>query len=914
MTFTNGPMTEIAIVGMAGRFPDANGVPELWRLLLNGHEAVRRLDLEELRAVGVPESLLSDPSYMPFGNSVSHLEDFDAAFFRMTPAEAALTDPQHRLFMECAWRAMEDGGAPPSGRIGVFASAGTNHYLTRHVLPAGNYTNPDLPASVRLGNQVDFLAARLCHALNLTGPAVAVQTACSGALVAVDAACTALAMGRCDTAIAGAISLRLPQPAGYIYTEGGTFSRDGHCRPFDASASGWVAGNGTAVVVLKRLSDAVADRDRIYASISGIGINNDGSDKTSFAAPSTSAQIAAIAQAVAGAGIPTSDVGYIEAHGSGTSLGDPIEVNALAKAYANSGGVAAGCGLGSVKANLGHLDAAAGIASLVKTALVLHHQSIPPQINYVTPNPLLRLDQTGFTIYDRLHTPRTPLKAAAVSSLGMGGTNVHLILTAAPRTRPRPAPAERDYELRLSARTDTDLRQMAHDLYRHLGTQQVRIDDLAYTLARGRAHWPSTVTLRARTIDQTRDALRRYLDKPSAPSPAPPSEMADLADAVKIALPGYPLHRERHWIASSTPCRPVPTPAGRYAEEEAGTAGDLVDQITGIFRAHLGTGILGPDDHFDAAGGSSITAVEIVDAIADQLGPVLGLGRFINLGTPGRIAEEIRTWPAGNLVDPVLMRLREGTPGREVFFLYPASGTSFCYHKLMQHTRFTQPAYAVSYPFEEESPPETLEEMAARCISEIRGIAPQGPYRLAGYSLGGNLAVEAAHQLEQAGETVTDIVMIDGIPLEAYPRHFSEADYLRAAPITLAYFLGLPLPKGTATTVDEALAILRQPTWSHRTEQTMRRFVTMVVRTGMVLSTAPRRPAINADIINLLATERHNPVYDVIGIKDQPPEIWQSYTTGNLTMISLPGNHYTLYSAPENFTNLAAALDRVYTQ
>jgi acyl transferase domain-containing protein len=444
---THAPRTETAVVGMAGRFPDADSVAELWRSLLAGREAARPLNVEQLRATGVAEELLSDPAYVPYGTAVSGVEEFDAKFFRMTPAEAALTDPQHRLFMECAWRALEDAAVAPGGRTAVFASVGANDYLTRNVLPAGDYTGPELPLSVRLGNQVDFLASRVCHVLNLTGPAVTVQTACSSSLVGVDAACTALAMGRCDTAIAGGVSVRVPQPVGYVYAEGGTFSRDGHCRPFDAAASGWIVGNGAAAVVLKRLADAITDRDRIYAVIRGSGVNNDGADKISFAAPSTSAQIDAITQAIAGSGVPATDIGYVEAHGTGSALGDPIELDALARAYASAGGVAAGCGLGSIKANVGHLDTAAGITGLIKTVLVLHHQSIPPQINYTTPNPLICLDRSGFTVYDRLHSPQSPLKAAAVSALGMGGTNVHMILSAAPgtETSSRPAPAERDY-------------------------------------------------------------------------------------------------------------------------------------------------------------------------------------------------------------------------------------------------------------------------------------------------------------------------------------------------------------------------------------------------------------------------------------------------------------------------------------
>ncbi|RSM61931.1 polyketide synthase [Kibdelosporangium aridum] len=335
-----GQRNEIAIVGMAGRFPGADDVDGLWRLLLDGRDGVRELSPDDLREAGVPAELSATPGYIRFATEVSGAADFDAEFFGLTPAEAECTDPQHRLMMECAWRALEDGGTPATGRIGVFVSTESHTYLEQHLLPREQHTGPDLPYRLRLTNQPEFLATRLCYALGITGPAMSISTACSSSLVCVDTACTALIMRRCDVAIAGAAALRLPQASGYLYREGGTWSRDGRCRPFDASASGWIAGNGGGAVVLKRLADAVADRDRIYAVITGSGVNNDGADKISFAAPSTSAQIAVITAAIADAGVPSSDVGYVEAHGSGTVLGDPIEVTALAKAYAAAGGVA----------------------------------------------------------------------------------------------------------------------------------------------------------------------------------------------------------------------------------------------------------------------------------------------------------------------------------------------------------------------------------------------------------------------------------------------------------------------------------------------------------------------------------------------------------------------------------------------
>ena len=891
-------MSDIAIVGMAGRFPGAATVSELWRLLLDGREAVRRFDEAELRAAGIPDAHLSDPAYLPYGTTVAGADEFDAAFFGMSPAEAATTDPQHRMFMECALRALADAGVPSGGQVGVFASTGYPDYLMRNVWPSLRFSGPDLPYTVRIGNQIDFLANRLCHLLDLRGPGVGIQTSCASSLVAVDAACTSLLTGRCDVAVVGAAVLRIPYPSGYMHTDGALMSRDGHCRPFDAAASGFVPGNGCAVLVLKRLRDATADRDRVYASISGVGVNNDGADKTSFTAPSTSGQIGAITQALQRCDVPSTDIGFAEAHGSGTALGDPIEVNALAKAYAAAGGVAQGCGLGSVKANVGHFSSASGVVGLVKAALVLHHQVIPPQINYTTPNPYLALEHSGFTIYDRAHRPEGGIAAAAVSSLGVGGTNAHMVLSAAkPSTKPRPAPAERAYELVLSARTEADLRTMADELDHHLATHEVRIDDLAYTLAHGRSTYRQTAVVRATTIAEARTALRDIT--PGARG----HDIGELPHAVKIPLPGYPLAPARHWIDA---------PGHEAPPQQAAATGDLLDQVVEIFRTHLGNVHIGPDDEFGTAGGTSLKAIETVDAIIDRLGAALSLTTFMELRTPRRVTEHIRAWPGGNLADPVLVKLRDGTPGEEIFFIYPVNGSVFCYHHLAQHTTFDRTAYAVAYPFDDPNPPRTPAEMAARCIAEIKTVAPTGPYRLSGYSFGGNLAVEIAYQLERGGDVVTDIVMIDPLPLEAYPRPAVELDYIRASSINLAYFLGLPLPTETADTIDGVLDLLRQPTWSPSTEAALRRFAATAVRNAVAFTNSTEPPPVRADLTVLAATQPRNPVYDVVGIVDMPPEVWQQRTTGKLTVIPLPGNHYTLYSDPDNFARLTTVFNRIY--
>ncbi|MFD9623769.1 beta-ketoacyl synthase N-terminal-like domain-containing protein [Streptomyces virginiae] len=455
----------IAIVGMAGRFSQDLDIRGLWASLLEGRESVRKFAPHELAAAGVPDAVAADRRYVPWGADLFGVDRFDAAFFGIPPGEARLIDPQQRIFLECAWTALEDAATLPTdhdGRIGVFGSIGATAYL-KHLDHESSF-----PA--RVGTGPDFLATRVSFRLNLRGPSMTVLSACSSSLAAVDAACQSLLAARCDVALAGGVSLRSAQSAGYLYEEGGPFSRDGHCRPFDARATGMVPGNGCGIVVLKRLDDALADRDHIYAVIAASGTNNDGSQKMGYLAPSVTGQAELIRHCLDQSGIPAEDIGYIEAHGTGTHLGDPIEIAALRAVYDTSTTSAEKIALGSIKANIGHLDAAAGVTGLIKTALVLRNQIIPAQINFETPNPGLRLQDSPFTIRTDTYRPTEPLRAATVNSLGLGGTNAHCVLTAPPAT-PIPIQTESGLErviLTLSAKSPAALSAAATDLGKHL--------------------------------------------------------------------------------------------------------------------------------------------------------------------------------------------------------------------------------------------------------------------------------------------------------------------------------------------------------------------------------------------------------------------------------------------------------------
>ncbi|MGX1885313.1 type I polyketide synthase [Streptomyces sp. NPDC055287] len=521
MTYeTDLPLPEqaVAIIGMSGRFPGAADVDELWRTVAAGGEGRTSYSDEELAAAGVPEQLLSDPAYVKSGFPVDGFDRFDADFFGVTRSEAELMDPQHRLLLETAWQALERAGYPPKafeGRTGVFAGTSGSGYLQERIARGGSDGRISDEIQVAIGNDPGMLALRVSYKLGLTGPSFTVQSACSSSLVTVHLAVQSLLSRESDLALAGGVAVREFEPRGYRYEEGAILSTDGHCRPFDADASGTVSGDGVALVVLKRLEDAVADGDHIHAVIRGSAVNNDGSAKIGFTAPSPHGQAEVIAEALAVAGIEPSTVQFVEAHGTATPLGDPIEVQALTEAFGPDA-AAGSVHLGSVKSNVGHLDAAAGVTGLIKATLALEHRFIPPTAHFRGPNPRLHLDKGPFHVNaDGVPWPATELPPrAGVSAFGIGGTNAHVILEAAPVVTPVTEPAEDDWHvLPLSARTPEALDAAAARLARALGDDATAQDgglaDAAYTLQLGRAAFPYRRTVVANGRADAAAALER---------------------------------------------------------------------------------------------------------------------------------------------------------------------------------------------------------------------------------------------------------------------------------------------------------------------------------------------------------------------------------------------------------------------
>lgn len=482
---------EIAIVGMSGRFPGAENIHAFWQNLRNGVESISFFSDEELLAEGIDNETLKHPNYVKAKGVLENIELFDAPFFGFTPREAQIMDPQHRLFLQCAWEALENAGYDAekyAGAIGVYASVSMNYYLQNNL-----YSNRELLEKVGelqkvLSSDKDFLSTRVSYKMNLKGPAVVVQSACSSSLVSTHLACQALLSGECDMTLAGGVSAVVPQKAGYFYQEEGIASPDGHCRAFDANARGTVSGNGVGVVALKRLTDALEEGDHIFAIIKGSAINNDGALKVGYTAPSVDGQADVIRRALTMSEVAPDTIQYVEAHGTGTALGDPIEIAALTQAFRPHTEKNGFCAVGSVKTNVGHLDSAAGVTGLIKTVLALQHRELPPSLHFERPNPEIDFAGTPFYVNNKLQPWKSngAPRRAGVSSFGMGGTNAHFILEEAPI--PEPSGKSRPWQLLLlSAKSEKALDASTDNLFTHLKQHpDHNFADVAFTLQMGR--------------------------------------------------------------------------------------------------------------------------------------------------------------------------------------------------------------------------------------------------------------------------------------------------------------------------------------------------------------------------------------------------------------------------------------------
>ncbi len=808
----------IAVIGLACRFPGAASVAEYWQVLRDGRCTISRFDDEELRAAGVAPALLADPRYVKAGTVVPGLDLFDAPFFGCTPREAELMDPQQRLLLECAWEALESagwGGDRPR-RTGVFVGCGLSGYLLRNVLP-----NRDLLDAVGLhpaliANDRDFVT-RLSYKLDLEGPSLAVSTACSTSLVAVHLACQSLLAQECDLALAGGVRLQVRRE-GYLYAEGGILSPDGRCRAFDARAQGTVPGDGAGVVVLKRLDEALRDRDPIRAVVRGTAVNNDGAGKVGFTAPSVLGQARVIAEALAVAEVDPGTVSYVEGHGTGTALGDPIEVAALTRAFGGARNGGPTCALGSVKSNQGHADAAAGVAGLIKTVLALEHREIPPSLFFESPNPRAELERSPFRVAAELlpwETNGAP-RRAGVSAFGMGGTNAHVVLEEAPAAAVAPATtgASAPWQLlTVSARTESASGRAAAELADHLEAHpELRLEDVAYTLQVGRKGFEVRRALVARDREEAIRELRGGQEEKLQVEGGRVRELVELGrrwvagEAVdwsaveggsarrRVPLPTYPFERARHWIeapdlagqgaagflpprsfaslrsaqddgAQGDPPQAALRPRSSLATPHAEPTTDAERAVVAIWREALGVDRIGLHDDFFDLGGDSMTAVQVAARLGERFGRAISPDALLEGSTVADLARLLTSAAPDATGRPdlpaALAPLQPHGSLPPLFLVHPVGGHVYVYRELARLLGSERPVWGLKARGleDDQEPFATVEEMAAHYVEAVTAVQAQPPYLLGGLSFGGTVAFEMALRL--GAENVALLALID---------------------------------------------------------------------------------------------------------------------------------------------------------
>jgi acyl transferase domain-containing protein/acyl carrier protein len=663
----------VAIIGLAGRFPGAADPDEYWANLRAGICSIADLTEEELDASGVTPEERRRPDHVPAHGRLAGADRFEAALFGFPAGDAAVLDPQHRLALEAAWSALEDAGLDPRAappRTGVYLGGSlTEHMFAAH---AGPYADELGELQLRMLTDREYLAAWVSYRLDLRGPSVAVQTACSTSLAAVHLAAQALLVGDCDLALAGGVSVGTLAPRGYRHRDGGVLSPDGRCRPFDERAAGTVPGSGVGVVVLRRLDDALAAGDPVRAVILGSAVTNDGAGKVGFAAPGVDGQRAAIAEAWAAAGLEPSAAQYLELHGTGTDLGDRIEIAAAAAALGPA--PQSRCGIGSVKSNIGHLDAAAGIAGLVKVVQMLGHRTLAPTANVHRPHPALGLAATPFDLVTAAApwpAPAAGPRLAGVSSIGMGGSNVHVVLAEAPPVAPPPPGPGRAELLPLSARTDGQVRAQAARLATALRRPDApALTDVGHTLRAGRAALAHRVYAVATTLAEAVTVLEALAaGRPVPATPAAP-ELRAAGDAWvagtdgvlpgpapgarRVHLPTYPFAGPR-WDPLPRPGTVTPAPPAAAAEP-------VEAALTRLLTTSLD--LRGPEDldkSYAAAGGDSLAAVTLAGRIRDDLGVDVPVEVFLEPSSLRGLVSRIAAIAGDGLLASLLDEAEAGT-------------------------------------------------------------------------------------------------------------------------------------------------------------------------------------------------------------------------------------------------------------
>lgn len=967
----------IAIIGMAGRFPGASNVDTFWKNIKAGLETISFFSDAELLAAGLDPKVLENPRYVKAKGILQDCECFDADFFGFPAREAEIMDPQHRLFLECAWEALEHAGYNHeiySGLIGIYGGCGPNTYFLNNLLNSkirdqlGDY-------QLMLNSNNDFLISRVSYEFDLTGPSVTVQTACSTSLVATHLACRSLLDYQCDMALAGGSSILSPEKIGYFYQEGMILSPDGHCRTFDSRAQGTVPSSGVGLVVLKRLKDALSDGDYIHAVIRGSAINNDGKTKAGFAAPGIAGQAKVIALALATAEVEPKTITYIEAHGTGTPVGDPIELKALRQIFGKNTDKKRFCAIGSVKTNIGHSDTAAGIAGLIKTTQALAHQQIPPSLHFTDPNPYIDFDNNPFYVNTELSNWKKSEfpRRAGVSSFGIGGANAHVVLEEAPELGESIPPPRLAQLWIFSARTPTALKSKLQDFVSYLYELPDKLHsashmaDIAYTLAIGRKAFDYRAAIICRNVT---DAMQRLTSLSNATSIEAmeidlnvDQELTEIAQSWlsgasidwksfynlerrrRVPLPTYPFERQRYWIDPPAkilseeavnkatelkkmfPLAGAQTRPSFLKQQYIPAKNETEEKLAKIWQQCLGFEDIGAEDNFFDLGGNSVMAVQLIEEMCKEFNISILLKDFSEQPTIRNLADHISCHKE-NILEKrseviSFIRVNEKNDAN-IFLIHPAGGTTLCYSTLNRFLNGEYNLLGVDLPEDYQNYP-SMEELGSYYWNEIRRYQEKGPYIVGGWSFGGNLAYEIAVQIERDQQQVTRVIMFDSFPPSSYNTYKGEGiNYDEIFPDTISKFFTnksiskkiKKLCKGKSISqVFEFMKKEKLIDTQMNSIDLLKHFDKWVFNHHSLKKYFPHEK-INASLIYFEAEDQDDPDFlnelQMLKINLVSREEWKKYFNGSFMKINTAGNHHSIFGQTENLKNLAKSFDEIF--
>lgn len=906
-------MTDFAIIGISGRFQDTMNASDLFTKLLMGKKLINKLNtLEEKKS-----NISNDSEFVPVYSEIPDAEYLDNNLFKMSTKESKITDPQQRIFLKCCYEAIEDAGYSTNnytGNIGVFGSTEFSTYLLNNVL-GSKYDTNDFNYLTFIGNEPDFLSTRVSYKLGLTGPSMSIQCGCSSSLASLSVACNYLELNKCDMALVGGVSLQYPQKQGYVYKKGSTFSKDGEVRPFDKNASGMVKGDGCGIILIKQLNKAIEDKDNIYCIIKGIGINNDGSRKVGYTAPSISGETEAIRYAIKDADIDVNP-NYIETHGTGTPLGDPIELVALNKAYNFKDKQL----VGSIKANIGHLDTAAGIVGVIKAALILKNKIIPKSINFERINSQAKNLPIKLETKNNIKLNDNKDHYVGVSSFGIGGTNVHLILKEYKKKIQEDENCTKDnYYIPISAETIYSLNGYEKKLERYLKTTEESIKDIAYTFSIGRNSYKYRRIYKVNGINDFREKLKKqnyykceddskYYNWIIGKDTIFPITKKKFEDARRVSLPTYYFDESKYEIKKNT--------INNIDRVRSNKTRITLTEMCETWSEVLDEDVTPDMDFFDELDGDSLLAVDLISEIENKFDLVLKNDILNQCRTPRKMVEKIISINSFK-VNNIEMIKFDIENKYNLILIHPAGGTTYCFNKLSKYLKGFN-VYTVSLPLSQKN--KDIDSLASIYEEELKNKnLLDNSTILSGYSFGGNIAMKIAEQ----NANIKELWLIDTYLPEAYTTtELSNEEYSKIFPEIWLSMIGK---------LDSLTSGLKQELCDKKIEE----IVSILKRENLIDSSISQNKIIELfniwcnhhralgkqtiDTINvntvIFSAKNKMPqyMYKYAKMKEVPISLWKKYIKNTLKIIKIPGNHYSIMDNEENAKKLALVMnDLVY--